>query len=163
MEDWPIDMNVLFLKFNNTPIKNPEIKMKGMENFKILGNRNICWGLINHIIIEPIKIDIGDINIIGIIAGKGVWCEWFVFDFVINLLELINIRIEYDTVNPIDKIIIKDINEFVFDEVNNSIILSLEKNPDVKGKPIRAMLAIPKIELFIGEFTIFNPIIRISW
>lgn len=56
-----------------------------------------------------------------------------------------------------------DINIFKLDIITFSIIESFEKNPDMKGAPIKAILLTPKIVNVIGEFIKFKPIIRISW
>lgn len=45
----------------------------------------------------------------------------------------------------------------------NSMITSFEKNPDMKGTPIKAKLLIPKIDRVNGYWIKFKPIIRISW
>lgn len=45
----------------------------------------------------------------------------------------------------------------------NSIIISLEKNPDINGIPIKAIEDNPIIDKLVGEFNWLIPIIRISW
>lgn len=85
------------------------------------------------------------------------------FDLIIFLLDVINIRIVYDDVIPIDIIIISDSIEFVFDIIIVSIIVSFEKNPDVKGIPINIILDNPIIVGIMGDVLIFISIIRMSW
>lgn len=73
------------------------------------------------------------------------------------------IRREYEAVNPIDKIIIIVNIHSIFEEIIFSMIISLEKNPDVNGRPIKAILVMVKITEIIGIFMLFILIIRISW
>lgn len=80
-----------------------------------------------------------------------------------GLFERKDIRIEYVAVIPIDIIIKLDIDTFIEEDIIFSIMESLEKNPDMNGIPIRAILLIPNILSVIGEFLKFSPIIRISW
>lgn len=44
-----------------------------------------------------------------------------------------------------------------------SMMASFEKNPDMKGMPIRARLDTPKIVCVVGVLYVFILIIRISW
>lgn len=53
--------------------------------------------------------------------------------------------------------------KFRLDIIMNSIITSLEKNPDINGIPIKANLLIPKIDRVNGYWMKLIPIIRISW
>nr|WP_245959538.1 hypothetical protein [Neobacillus piezotolerans] len=50
----------------------------------------------------------------------------------------------------------------IFEEIIFSMIMSFEKNPDVKGKPIKAALVKPMIVVVIGILFLFILIIRIS-
>lgn len=62
-----------------------------------------------------------------------------------------------------DKIINVDKVKFRLDIIMNSIITSLEKNPDINGIPIKANLLIPKIDRVNGYWMKLIPIIRMSW
>lgn len=53
---------------------------------------------------------------------------------------------------PIDKIIIIDIIFFIFEDIMFSIIASFEKNPDINGIPISAILVILITVNAIGLF-----------
>lgn len=68
----------------------------------------------------------------------------------------------YDAVIPIDIIIITYKYIFIFEYIILSKIISLEKNPDMKGMPIRAKLLTPNKVKVKGRFRKFVPIIRIS-
>lgn len=84
-------------------------------------------------------------------------------DLIIILLEKLDIRIEYLAVNPIDIIIKIDNKLLILDEIIFSMITSFEKNPDINGIPIRAILVIPRVEIIKGLYIKFDLIIRISW
>lgn len=80
-----------------------------------------------------------------------------------SLFDRMAIRIEYTMVNPIE-IIIRIVSiHSNFEEIIFSIIISFEKNPDMKGIPIRDMEVIPITEDMRGIIIEFIPIIRISW
>lgn len=81
---------------------------------------------------------------------------------MINLLDMIDIRNEYEIVIPIDIIISSVINDSVLEEINFSMMVSLEKKPDINGIPISDNLVMPIIEEVNGMIYIFKPIIRIS-
>jgi len=49
------------------------------------------------------------------------------------------------------------------EEIIFSIIISFEKNPDINGIPINAILEILIIDCINGNFILFIPIFRISW
>lgn len=100
---------------------------------------------------------------IGIKALFELWFHVIGLDLIFDLLENVDIRIEYEAVIPIDKVINININILKFDEIIFSKIISFEKNPDINGIPIRAILFTPKIDKIIGKFIKFIPIIRISW
>lgn len=72
-------------------------------------------------------------------------------------------RKEYMAVIVIDEIINKDIICINVDLIIISKIISLEKNPDIKGSPIKAIKEIPIVEEMIGELFIIVPMWRISW
>lgn len=73
------------------------------------------------------------------------------------------IRIEYEAVIPIDEIIIKVSKHSSFEEIIVSIMTSFEKNPEVKGNPIKAAFVIIKVDDTKGIFKLFNCIMRMSW
>lgn len=50
-----------------------------------------------------------------------------------------------------------------FDEIKASMMASLEKKPDIKGTPIKAIVVIPRVELVSGFDKVVIPILRISW
>lgn len=116
-----------------------------------------------HKRIEPIKIAIGLINKIGIFEYKEEWLFESDLHLIVNLLDKCIIRIEYDAVIPIVEIIIKVKIHSIFEEIIFSIIMSLEKNPEVKGNPIKAALVNPRIVVVIGILIVFILIIRMSW
>lgn len=84
------------------------------------------------------------------------------FDFIKILFDVKDIRIVYEAVIPRDVIIRIDIIRFGFELIIVSMILSLEKNPDVNGIAIRVILDNPMIDNVKGELFIFESIIRIS-
>ena len=101
--------------------------------------------------------------IIGIKEFIDWWLDWNARDLMLDLFEIKDIRIEYAAVIPIEDSITIDNIRFKFDEIIFSIIMSFEKNPDMKGIPIRAILLIPKIDKERGWLMKLIPIIRISW
>lgn len=125
--------------------------------------RNICSGIINHVIHDPDVIPI-DLRIkIGINALIDWWLENKGLDLFLNFLDEKDIRREYEVVIPIDNIIRINIGVFVDLEIVFSIIISFEKNPDMNGTPIRAILFTPKMVKVIGYDFILSPIMRMSW
>lgn len=132
-------------------------------NFIWLGITIICSGLIVQLSSEPD----GIIIILIVKIGKLYIYEWW-FDelgnnFIVILLEISVIRIEYSAVNPTDVIISIDKIHSSFDDIIFSIIISFEKNPDMKGIPINDILVIPNTVCVSGIDEEFIPIIRISW
>lgn len=129
----------------------------------IFKGKIIFWGQnIIHDNIAPVIIDIGAIIINGISIFK-MEGEEANRDLIIILKVNIVVRREYVTVIPTDEIIKIDINWMKCDFIIISKIISLEKNPDINGSPIRAIIEIPRDEDTIGEFFIIDPIDRISW
>lgn len=162
--DFPKLINFFFLNDNIIPNINPNINIEMMFIFDFKGINIICSDDNIHEVIEPDVIEIIDINEITI---KGEFVKWFSdigFDLMFSLFDIIDIRIEYDAVIPIDIIIIVDKINSSLEDIIFSIIKSFEKNPDVNGNPIRAMLVVPKTVDVNVEFIIeFDPIIRLSW
>lgn len=70
---------------------------------------------------------------------------------------------EYVLVIPMDIIIKIDINKDKLEEIIDSIIASLEKNPDMKGRPIRAILEIPNTLSIKGIESNEFLVCRMSW
>ncbi|GFU32574.1 hypothetical protein TNCV_3044621 [Trichonephila clavipes] len=62
---------------------------------------------------------------------------------------------------PVDKIIMIVSIENELERRSDSMVGSLEKDPDINGIPIKATVAIPKEEI-IRELNIIVPIFRIS-
>jgi len=99
---------------------------------------------------------------IGINAKLFKWDIKSGLDFNEYLFDRKDIRSVYDIVKPNEKTINKDNSRLSFEDNIEFIIESLEKNPDIKGIPIKAIEEILKIEGVKGENFIFKPIIRIS-
>lgn len=86
-----------------------------------------------------------------------------VLDLFIVLFDIKDIRIVYEAVSPIDKIIMIDKKKLNSDLIIVSMIVSFEKNPEVNGIAINIILDNPRIEIIRGELNILILIIRISW
>lgn len=111
---------------------------------------SVCSGLIIHSRVVPIKIAVGFIIIIGIFDNEFEWfCESSLCFIEIKLLLNI-IRKEYDAVIPTEEIIMNVSMHSSFDEINFSIIISFEKYPDVKGRPISVILVILNVDKING-------------
>lgn len=106
--------------------------------------------MIIHVIIEPNEIANGLIIIIGIIKYNDEWFWESGLDLIEFLLDINIIRKEYDAVIPIEDTIIIVNKHLSFDEIIISIIISLEKNPEENGNPIRAILVIIKVDITSG-------------
>lgn len=135
----------MFLNCNKNPNINPVNKVKIID---ILFKRDIMnnWSgdkiQVNH---DP-EVIANSLNLmIGINDSIVAWLDVKELDLILDLLDNKDIRIEYDAVIPIDKIIRSNNSVLIFDLNIFSIIISFEKNPDMKGIPIRAILLIPKI------------------
>jgi len=122
-----------------------------------------CSGEDIQSISVPMKMEKGAIIIIGYSMKFEGWNVISGLDFIKNFMEKEIIRIEYNEVIPIERIIKNLVNEKVLEKISVSIIGSLEKNPDIKGIPIRDMEAIPRIEEISGDLDKDVPICRISW
>lgn len=132
-------------------------------NFWLYDIMKSCSGIniqVNH---EPDVIPNILSSIIGVKALMDKWLWVIDFDLILDLLEDNDMRIEYDAVIPIDIVININIVMFILDDSIFSKITSLEKNPDINGIPIKAILLIPKIDKIIGKFKKLILIIRISW
>lgn len=159
----PNNIYILFLKESIIPIKNPNSKVIMIIFLYWLGKNSICSGFNIHIMIDPIIIAIGLIIRIEVFECEEEWLFKSGFDLREFLLDKYIIRSEYDAVIPIDEIIMMVSKHSIFDEIIFSIIMSFEKNPEVKGRPIRAALVRPKMIEDIGILKLFFLIIRISW
>lgn len=152
MDESPNLMNFIVLNCNINPSVNPKINIDIIIIFSYIDNINNCSGdsiQVNH---DPEVIP-NDLNIrIGI---KKLMEEWFWevgLDLMFDLLDNRDIRIEYEAVIPIDMIIKINIVRFKCDDNIFSKITSLEKNPDMKGIPIKASLFIPSSDKIMGKF-----------
>lgn len=123
----------------------------------------IWWGFVIHIIIAPRGIEMRDIRVIGMLVYIFLWKFVSGFDFERCLLDRKDIRIVYEAVIPMEEIIKRDIMKLDLVLINISIIMSLEKNPEVNGSPIRVILDSPSIEDVKGDIFVFVSIIRMSW
>lgn len=92
--------------------------------------------------------------ILRIIIGIKQFIDWWLdiqgCDLINDLFEKRVIRMEYDAVIPIDIIIKMDKVKFKLEVNINSMMTSFEKNPDMNGIPIRAILLIPRIDIIRG-------------
>lgn len=163
-----IDDSPIFRKDFDLYIKiNPSIilliKIKRIRFLYILGMMNNWWGFVVHVIIIPVNIEINLIREIGILAEDELCMFISGLDFNVNFIDVNVIRIVYDAVNPMDVIIIKERMRLKFEEIIISMIISLEKNPDVNGRAIKVILESPMIVGVSGELFINIPIIRMSW
>lgn len=139
------------------------IRTSKILSFIRFGRINSWVGIDIQESIAPLVIDKGAIIIKGIsIRFFGVVVEsFFVFKIIINVSFIV--RIEYVAVIPIEEIIKIDKICVNIDFIIISIIISFEKNPDINGIPIKAIIERPITEAIIGEFFIMLPICRISW
>ena len=125
--DWPIFKYVWFLNDNIIPDNIPINITNIIDVLNMFGNKIIWSGLIIHNNIDPNEIAIGLINMIGRLEYKFVWFSIYELNGIECLKDLINIRNEYEAVNPIDKKIDNVRNDSNFDEIIISTIMSLEK------------------------------------
>lgn len=88
--------------------------------------------------------------IIGIKDSIEEWLDDRGWDLILDLLDDSDIRTEYDAVIPIDSVISISIVKFKFDDIIFSRMISFEKNPDMNGIPISAILFTPRIDNVIG-------------
>lgn len=163
MDDSPNFMNFLVLNCIINPIIVPIIKIEIIINLWLYDIIYSCSDVSNQVNHEPDVIPNILSNIIGVKASNDKWLWVMGCDFILDLLEDNDIRIEYDAVIPIDIVINNSIVMFILDDSIFSKITSLEKNPDMNGIPIKANLLIPKIDKIIGKFRKLILIIRISW
>lgn len=163
IEDDPILIYFLFLNWNNIPIVNPIISVSIMIVLFRFDIINVWSGDNSHVSHEPEVIP----NILSIMIGVmefiDLWLDMKGLDLISCLLECKDIRIVYEAVIPIDRVIRMSIVMLILDEIILSIIESFEKNPDMKGIPIKAILFTPKIDKVRGRWDRLIPIIRISW
>lgn len=124
---------------------------------------NSCSGAEIHVIHDPEVIANTLRIIIGRMAFIDLWFHDIGDDLIKDLLDVKDIRREYDAVIPMDRVINVSIIMLRLDDNIFSKIMSFEKNPDMNGTPINANLLTPKIDRIIGKLLKFNPIIRISW
>lgn len=150
MDDSPIFIYFFDLNESVIPINEPNTSIIKIINLYILGKMRICWGFISHINNIPKEIDSEVIMMIGVFEKIWVWNIVSGLDFNENLLDINVIRIVYDAVNPIEKIIKYTIIRFSLEEIIDSIIESFEKNPDVNGIAISIILDNPKIDSVNG-------------
>lgn len=163
MEDSPSDLNLWLLNDIIIPNVTPSSMNAIINIFRLFGIMIICSGIIVHIIIVPNII--GDILIMKI-GVLDMFIEWFIksgFDFIVILFDSFIIRNEYEAVIPIEIIINNVKMHFNFIEIIFSMIISLDINPDVKGRPINAVFVIPNVDEIKGVFDGFIFIIRMSW
>lgn len=132
------------------PNINPIIKSINNDILLLKDIINICSGDRIQVNIDPDLIPKDVSIIIGIKASIERWFEVIGFDLILNLFEENDIRIEYDAVIPIDKVIKISIIIFKFEDIIFSKIISLEKNPDINGIPINDNLFTPNIDKTIG-------------
>lgn len=165
MADFPIIIKFFLKKDNIIPIEIPINSNVKIVIFVFIFNIISCCGIKIQVIVGPIIKTINDKIIIGTLHLFDVWFILIGCVLIIILFEIIDIRIEYDAVNPNDKIIINDkIYSILYDDNNFSKIISFEKNPDLNGNPIKAIEVIPKIVDVNVEFMVwFILIIRPSW
>lgn len=164
MAEFPNKIIFFLLNDSINPINIPKLNINIIFIFINIGINIICCGLIIHVNIVPDIIVSIIINEMGVKDELLMWFFESELDFIENLLDKIDIRSEYIAVNPIEIIIIYDKMVSILNEIMFSKIASFEKNPEEKGKAIKVILVIPRIEDVIGVFIIkLFPIFRISW
>lgn len=163
IDDKPILMYFLFLNWKVKPKMSPVMRINVIIFLFSIEIIKSCSEDNNHVSKDPDVIP-NNLRIeIGISEYMDLWFDENGCDLIRVLFDDKDIRIEYEAVIPIDKVIMSIIIKFILDEIINSIIVSLEKNPDINGIPIKAILFSPRIDWVSGYFKKFNPIIRISW
>lgn len=150
IEDNPKLMYFLFLNCSINPNKIPVNRMIKIIILFVMLSRYTWSDDKSHVIQDPEVIANILNTIMGIKDSSVWWLDIHGCDLIIDLFEKSVIRIEYEAVIPMDKIIKIDIMKFRFEVNINSIITSFEKNPDMNGIPIKAILLIPKIEIVNG-------------
>lgn len=100
----------------------------------------------------PREIEIKVINVIGVFEKKFSWNRVSGLDLNENLFDIKDIRKVYEAVIPIDRIIKNVIIKLNFEEIIVSIIMSLEKNPEVNGIAINIIPDKPKIDKTKGSY-----------
>lgn len=128
----------------------PIVRDKIIRNLKVLGIINSWLGEYTHKYKTPKITEKTAILMVGFSIGEFE-IVMSGLDFIINLEARLIKRNEYRDVIEMDNTIIIEIIIVKFDEIIFSIIESFEKNPDIKGIPIRDKFEIPIIVIGIGE------------
>lgn len=121
-----------------------------------------CSGLVSHNIILPVKIEIGAMSRRGRVENFILTRVEFGLALNNNFVDKMFIRIVYILVSLMDETINRDIIVFILDNNINSMIASLEKNPDINGVPIKANLFNPNMVNGMGEDENIDVICRMS-
>lgn len=150
MDEIPILIYFFLLNWSINPRNVPEIKITKILILLLGEIRNNCSDETNHVSHDPEVIAIILRIMMGIKQFKDWWFDVKGWDKIWGLFENKVMRMEYDAVIPIDNIIKVDRVKFKLDIIINSIITSFEKNPDMNGIPISAILLIPRMDNIKG-------------